>query len=98
MTYDVGLTARRSNTGVATGIGDLFSHELSLSLTQPLLRGAGREVNLAGVHTAQNNVRISEWALKDRIMTVITDVIVVYNDLHFTKENLKVARESRALA
>lgn len=96
--YDVGATARRNNSGLASSIGEQFTHELSLALTQPLLRGAGRDVNLAGVRIAKNNVTISEWGLKDRIMSVITDVIVVYNDLHFAIENLRVAKESRALA
>ncbi len=98
MSYDVGLTARRHNTGIATSIGDLYTHEVTMSLTQPLLRGAGTDVNLAGVRTARNNLRISDWALKDRIISVITDTIVVYNDLYFTIQNLDVARRSRALA
>jgi outer membrane protein TolC len=98
MSYDVGLTARRHNTGVATSVGDLYTHEVTASINQPLLRGAGTEVNLAGVRTARNNLKISDWALKDRIITVITDTIVVYNDLYFTVQNLDVARRSRNLA
>lgn len=98
MTYDISMVARRNHTGLVNSIPDIFTHEATLSLTQPLLRGAGTEVTMAGVRTARNNVLISQWALRDRIMTVITDVIVVYNDLNFTIENLKVALESRALA
>ena len=40
----------------------------------------------------------SEWAVKDQIMQVITDVIGVYNDLHFAQENLEVAKRSQGLA
>jgi outer membrane protein len=94
--YDVGASTRRIG---ASGLGgEQYTSELSFGLTQPLLRGAGTEVNLAGVRVARNNVSISEWGLKDRVMDVITNVIVVYNELHFTQENLGVATRSQSLA
>ena len=88
--YDVGASTRK--------VGELWDTEVGLSLRQPLLQGFGSDANLATVRISRNNVIASEWALKDRIMLVITDVIAVYNDLHFAQENLEVARRSQDLA
>lgn len=88
--YDVGATTRK--------VGDDYETEVAFSLRQPLLRGAGKDANLAPIRIARNNVLSSEWTVKERIMQVITDVISVYNELHFAQENLEVARRSQELA
>jgi outer membrane protein TolC len=95
--YDVGASTR-STSGTHNSFDQDFDSELSFSLRQPLLRGAGTEVNLAGIRIARNNVHASEWGVKQRIMEVVTDVIETYNDLHFAHENLEVARRNKALA
>ncbi len=88
--YDVGTTTRK--------VGDIYESEVAFSLRQPLLRGAGTDANLATIRIARNNVTSSEWAVKDRVMQVITDTISVYNDLNFAKGNLIVAQRSQDLA
>ena len=95
--YDVGLSTT-SRGGTANSFEQDFSSEVSFSLRQPLLRGAGTAANLASVRVARNNVAISEWGVKQQVMTVITQVIEVYNELQFAHENLEVARRSRGLA
>lgn len=92
--YDVGASTRR-NTGTPETEQDTG---LSFSLRQPLLRGAGTAVNLAGIRVARNNVASSEWTVKQQVMSVITDVIETYNDLNFSHENLEVAKRNRELA
>jgi outer membrane protein TolC len=88
--YDVGATTRK--------VGDDYESEVSFSLRQPLLRGAGVDANMAAIRIARNNITSSEWGVKDQIMQVITDVISVYNELHFAQENLEVAKRSQELA
>jgi outer membrane protein len=88
--YDVGAVTRK--------VGDDYESEVAFSLNQPLLRGAGLDANLANVRIAKNNVLASEWTVRDRVMQVITDVIAVYNDLHFALENHEVAKRSQGLA
>ncbi len=95
--YDVGVSSRRRG-GDSVLFGDEYTTELSFGLTQPLLRGAGRDVQLAAVRVARNNVAISEWGLKDRLISVITEVIEVYNELNFAQENYQVSIRSRELA
>ncbi len=95
--YDLGVGAR-NNLGIFNQFTDDIVSNASLTLTQPLLRGAGTAVNLAEVRIARNNVLVSEWALKNRIIDIITTTTFVYNELHFAHENLRVAERSRALA
>lgn len=95
--YDVGASTR-SSSGTSNSFFEDVSSEVSFSLRQPLLRGAGKDVNLAGIRVARNKVSVSEWSVKQSVMQVITDVIETYNDLHFAHENLEVARRNRGLA
>ncbi len=97
LTYDLGL-GQRDSLGIFNQFTDNIATTASLTLTQPLLRGAGTAVNLAAVRIARNNVLVSEWALKSRIIDIITTTTFEYNELHFAHENLRVAERSRELA
>lgn len=90
MDYDAGLSTIRS--------GGTYQTKAGLSLSQPLLRGAGFAANLNGIRIARNNVLVSEWDLRQQAIDLITETIRVYNELHFSLENLRVAESSRALA
>ncbi|MGV3532355.1 MAG: TolC family protein, partial [Chthoniobacteraceae bacterium] len=96
-TYDFGLTTQR-RTGSFNTFGEDYRTQAGLGLRQPLLRGFGTDVNLAQVRIARNNVLVSEWQLRLRIMDIVTQLIYVYNDLHLAQENLLVAERSRDLA
>lgn len=95
--YDLGYIT----TG-QTGIRDIFAAPYDaagrLSLTQPLLRGAGPTVNLAQVRIARTAVKISEWQLRKRIIDVMTTTNFVYNELQLSIEEMQVAERSRELA
>ena len=95
--YDLGLGSR-NDLGIFNQFDDTIATTASLSLRQPLLRGAGTAANMAEVRIARNNVLVSEWALKNRIIDIITTTTFVYNDLHLAHENLRVAERSRGLA
>ncbi len=96
-TYDLGF-----NSSTASGTANAFDEDVQssagLSLRQPLLRGFGTDVNLAGVRIARRNLQASEWQLRDQIMNVIRDIEYVYNDLYTAYQNLKVAERSQQLA
>ena len=97
LTYDLGL-GQRDSLGIFNQFTDNIATTASLTLRQPLLRGAGTAANLAQVRIARNNVLVSEWALKSRIIDIITTTTFVYNELHLAHENLRVAERSRELA
>lgn len=96
MEYDIRLTTR--NIDPLDGINERYTTDASLGIVQPLLQGAGPNANLAQLRIARNNVLVSEWQLRQRIMDVITDTVSTYNDLQLSIENLKVATGFRDLA
>jgi outer membrane protein len=95
--YDVSFSSAAQGT-TASRYDKEWTSDMTFSLTQPLLRGAGTDVNLADVRVARNNITISEWGVRNQVINVITLVIGVYNELQFARENLEVAKRSQELA
>ncbi len=75
-----------------------YSTGAQFSLTQPLLRGFGSDVNLASLRIARNNRQISEWEFKQGIINVVTETVFVYNELYSALRNYDAATHSRDLA
>lgn len=65
---------------------------LALTLTQPLLRNFGTDVNRTFIRVAQNNAKVEEHVFFDRVLTVIATVEQTFWELVFVNENLKVAQ------
>lgn len=95
--YDLS-TGTNNRTGTANFFDEFFGSDVNLSVRQPLLRGFGTDSNLANLRIARNNQLVSEWALKQRVIDVVTSTITTYNNLHLAYEALKVARGFRDLA
>jgi outer membrane protein TolC len=97
LSYDLGV-GTNNNLGIFNDFTNFYTTSASLTLKQPLLRGFGTAANLAQVRIARNNVMVSEWALRKEVIDTITTTNFVYNELHFAKENLRVAMQTRGLA
>ena len=69
-----------------------------LTLTQPLLRGAGTEANLAGVHIAQANQRIAVIQRSRKAEDVALDITIHFCDLAYAFGEIKVRNEAVRLA
>ncbi len=95
--YELGLGSR-NNLGIFNNFSDEIASTASLGLRLPLLRGLGTNANLAQVRIARNNVLVSEWSLKRRIIDIITETTFVYNELFLAEQGLQVAQRSRELA
>ncbi len=95
MRYDLGLQTRRLTDREQE---DRYSSFAGLTLTQPLLRGFGPAPTLARIRVARIGQAVSEWELRQRIMDTVSETILVYNDLHFSRLNRDVAMRSRDLA
>lgn len=65
---------------------------LALTITQPLLRNAGIDINKTFIKVAQNNAEVEQHVFRDRVMSVIASVEQTYWELVFANENLKVAQ------
>jgi len=65
---------------------------LALTLTQPLLKNFGTDINKTFIKIAQNNAKVEEHVFLDRALTVIATVEQNFWELVFVNENMKVAQ------
>jgi len=76
------------------GMGAEYRGTADLTLSQPLLRNFGLDVNLARIRIARNNKDISEEQLAQTVMDTAAHVFNAYWDLVFARENVVVVRQS----
>jgi len=92
---DLNYSPNRTNVNQSVASGFLFnpaySGGLALTLTQPLLRNAGIDINKTFIRIAQNNAKVEEHIFRDRVLTVLATVEQTYWEVVFANENLKVA-------
>jgi outer membrane protein TolC len=92
---DLNYSPARTNVNQSVASGFLFnpaySGGLALTLTQPLLRNAGIDINKTFIRIAQNNAKVEEHIFRDRVLTVLATVEQTYWEVVFANENLKVA-------
>ncbi|WP_232004104.1 TolC family protein [Legionella jordanis] len=69
-----------------------FTPVLNLSITQPLLRGFGKEVNEAGLLNALDNEWLNKLNLQQSVSDQITQVIMAYRALILSGNNLENQR------
>jgi len=98
MTYDVGASLRSDTDTRRNPSYTRYNTFFGLNLKQPLLRGFGTDVNMAPIRIARTNLAISKWQLQQRVIDVVTETILVYNELYFAITNLEVEKRSRDLA
>jgi len=100
--YDLNYSPQRSNVNQNVAPGFLFnpaySGGLAFTLTQPLLRNFGTDINRTFIQVAQNNAKIEEHVFLDRVLTVIATVEQNFWELVFVNENLKVAESAHKAA
>lgn len=65
---------------------------LALTVTQPLLRNFGTDINKTFIYIAQNNATVEQHVFLDRVLNVIASVEQTFWELVFSNENLKVAQ------
>ena len=75
-------------------LSPLYSTRFEVNLTQPLLKNFGRDINSSNITIAKNNLDISDFEFKNKVIDVISDVENVYWDLVFSREDLKVQHKS----
>jgi outer membrane protein TolC len=79
-------------------INPYYKSDLTLTVTQPLFKNFGTDVNLLRIRIAENNEKISRDQLKAKIIDIITNVKRAYWNLLLSIEELEVRRFSLNLA
>ena len=94
-TYELRFDLDRSKTNSAfSQLNPSYAGSAAIFASQPLLRGAGVERNLAAYRQARNATLIATEAEADTIARIVTLVVLTYWDLDFAVGNLEVKRIS----
>ena len=80
--------------GTAGQLDPLSTPSTSITVTQPLLRGRGRDVNLRFLRIARTDQRISRLLFQQQVLETIYGVSRLYYDLVSLGENVLVQEES----
>jgi len=75
-----------------------YNSSLGVSLTQPLLKGFGTDVNRNGVEVARKGAEISRLQFEEIVISTVQQVETAYWDLVYAIDNLKVKQQSLSLA
>lgn len=75
-----------------------YGSSVRLTVTQPLLRNFGLDVNLAPVNIAKSERAVAELETRSAIETVIARVLLASYETFFSIKNVEVKKESIALA
>lgn len=78
-----------TSNGLGAGSGNSYS--TSITLTQPLLKNAGLDANLASVRVARLDEKINRLALKSSLSQTISQVIYAYRELLRAQDQQKIA-------
>lgn len=92
--YDLNYSPQRSSvSGPNTFLfNPAWTGGLALTVTQPLLKNFGTDINRTFITIAQNNATVEQHVFLDRVLTVIASVEQTFWEMVFANENLKVAR------
>jgi len=74
------------------------SSSLSISVSQPLLNGFGKQLWTRNIRIANNNRQIADWAFAQQAITTITNTITAYWELAYARENVKVNQQAVTVA
>lgn len=84
----------QASVNISNNVDDFNNYNplLNLSITQPLLRGFGRDVNEAALRNAIDNEWLNKLRLKQSVIDQVTTVINAYRSLILSGNNLKNQR------
>jgi outer membrane protein len=100
--WGTSLNVSWANTRASSNAEDFFNpyvqSSLTVSLSQPLLAGAGRFVNRRNILIAENNRKIADLAFAQQAITTTTNTITAYWELAYARENVQVQQQAVTVA
>jgi outer membrane protein len=96
--FTVNWNNTRSSANIANFFNPDVSSTLSVSISQPLLNGFGKQMWTRNIRIANNNRKIADWAFAQQAITTITNTITAYWELAYARENVKVNQQAVAVA
>jgi outer membrane protein len=96
VTFD--LADNRIKTDAQTTFNPYFASDLSVSISQPLLRGAGNRANTHAIRIAEYERQITDARTKLEVIRIISAVDRVYWRLYAARKELEVRKQQYDLA
>jgi outer membrane protein TolC len=96
--FSVAWDNNRASSNAANFFNPYVSSSLVVTLSQPLLAGAGRFVNRRNILIAENNRKIADLAFAQQAITTTTNTITAYWELAYARENVKVQQQAVTVA
>jgi len=96
--FSVAWNNNRSSSTAANFFNPYVSSSLVVTLSQPLLAGAGRFVNRRNILIAENNRKIADLAFAQQAITTTTNTITAYWELAYARENVRVQQQAVTVA
>ena len=72
----------------------MYNSTLNLTVTQPLLKNFGVDINKTNIFVAQNDVAVSEFDFKGQVIGIIANAQNAYWDFYYSVETLRIAEKS----
>ena len=92
--FQVNWNNTRSSSNIANFFNPDVSSTFSVSISQPLLNGFGKQMWTRNIRIANNNRKIADWAFTQQAITTITNTITAYWELTYARENVKVNQQA----
>jgi outer membrane protein TolC len=98
-TLNFDLADSRAKTGSFYSVFDpSYGSDMSVSISQPLLRGAGKRANTYAIRIAEYERQITDARTKLEVIRIIADVDRVYWRLYAARRELDVRKQQYELA
>lgn len=90
----LGEVITRQGTELTLTLDALGDPSVSLTVTQPLLRGAGTPLNEAPVDIARLQEAQNFWALQQTLITTVSTTVTQYTRLIETQESVRIQQQA----
>lgn len=88
----------RSSSNAANFFNPYVQSSLALTISQPLLAGAGRFINRRNIIIAENNRKIADLAFAQQAITTTTNTIIAYWELAYARQYVNVTQQAVTVA
>jgi outer membrane protein TolC len=89
---------RRATNSTFSTLNPAYNSDVALTVSQPLLKGAGTAVNRAAIERTQLGVSIATLDFESQVLQVVRDTEAAYYNLVFAREQKLVKEHSLELA
>ena len=93
--YELSMDNNRNRTSSSlTSLNPTYSSDLALTVTQPLLKDFGIDLNKRKIYIAKTDQKISDHQFTEKVIDTLTEAENIYWDLVFSIKDLKVKETS----